>query len=62
MFSLPMSHQLILNLTRYKGVLQPHFNKSLAGELGILESTEKIAYRATFIVDPQGIVRWVSMT
>lgn len=36
-------------------------SKSLATELGILESEEKVAYRATFIVDPQGIVRWVSM-
>jgi peroxiredoxin (alkyl hydroperoxide reductase subunit C) len=35
-------------------------SKSLAEELGILEAEEKIAYRATFIVDPQGIVRWVS--
>lgn len=36
-------------------------SKSLAGELGILEAEEKIAYRATFIVDPHGIIRWVSM-
>jgi peroxiredoxin (alkyl hydroperoxide reductase subunit C) len=36
-------------------------SKSLAEELGILEANEKIAYRATFIVDPQGIVRWVSL-
>jgi peroxiredoxin (alkyl hydroperoxide reductase subunit C) len=36
-------------------------SKSLADELGILESEEKIAYRATFIVDPQGVVRWVSL-
>src|SRR3954470_24433873 len=36
-------------------------SKSLATELGILESEEKIAYRATFIVDPQGIIRWVSL-
>lgn len=36
-------------------------SKSLADDLGILESTEKIAYRATFIVDPHGIIRWVSM-
>ncbi|OLY90826.1 peroxiredoxin (alkyl hydroperoxide reductase subunit C) [Cnuella takakiae] len=36
-------------------------SKSLAEELGILEENEKVAYRATFIVDPQGIVRWVSM-
>jgi peroxiredoxin (alkyl hydroperoxide reductase subunit C) len=35
-------------------------SKSLAEDLGILESNEKIAYRVTYIVDPQGIVRWVS--
>lgn len=36
-------------------------SKSLAEELGILEANEKVALRATFIVDPQGIVRWVSV-
>jgi lipoyl-dependent peroxiredoxin subunit C len=36
-------------------------SKTLAEELGILQSDEKIAYRATFIVDPQGDVRWVSL-
>lgn len=36
-------------------------SKSLAEELGILEPNEKIAYRATFIVDPEGIVRWISV-
>ncbi len=36
-------------------------SKSLAEELGILEANEKIAYRATYIVDPQGIIRWVSV-
>jgi peroxiredoxin (alkyl hydroperoxide reductase subunit C) len=36
-------------------------SKSLAEELGILDIEEKIAYRATFIIDPQGIVRWVSV-
>jgi peroxiredoxin (alkyl hydroperoxide reductase subunit C) len=36
-------------------------SKSLAEELGILEQTEKVAYRATFIVDPEGIIRWVSV-
>jgi alkyl hydroperoxide reductase subunit AhpC len=36
-------------------------SKSLAEELGILEANEKIAYRATFIVDPQGIIRWVNV-
>lgn len=36
-------------------------SKSLAEDLGILEANEKVAYRATFIVDPQGIIRWVSV-
>ena len=36
-------------------------SKSLASELGILEQNEKVAYRATFIVDPQGIIRWVNV-
>ena len=35
-------------------------SKSLAEDLGILETSEKIAYRATFIVDPDGFIRWVS--
>jgi peroxiredoxin (alkyl hydroperoxide reductase subunit C) len=34
-------------------------SKSLAEELGILSEEEKIAYRATYIIDPEGIVRWV---
>lgn len=36
-------------------------SKSLAEELGILAGDEKVAYRATYIVDPEGIVRWVSI-
>lgn len=36
-------------------------SRSLAEDLGILEENEKVAYRATFIVDPQGIIRWVSL-
>ena len=36
-------------------------SKSLAEELGILDAEEKIAYRATYIIDPQGIIRWVSV-
>lgn len=36
-------------------------SKSLAEELGILEKEEKVAYRATFIVDPSGIIRWVNV-
>lgn len=33
-------------------------SKSLAESLGILTDDEKVAYRVTYIVDPQGIVRW----
>ena len=36
-------------------------SKSLAEELGILNEGERVAYRATYIIDPQGIVRWVSI-
>lgn len=36
-------------------------SKSLAEELGILTADEKVAYRATYIVDPEGIIRWVSL-
>jgi len=35
-------------------------SKSLGEELGILEAEEKIAYRVTFIVDPEGTIQWVS--
>lgn len=34
-------------------------SKSLAEDLGILVDGEKVAYRATFIVDPLGIIRWI---
>ncbi|MBC7793321.1 MAG: peroxiredoxin [Clostridia bacterium] len=33
----------------------------LARELGILHKTEGVALRATFIADPEGIIRWVSV-
>jgi alkyl hydroperoxide reductase subunit AhpC len=36
-------------------------SKSLAEELGILEANEKVAYRVTYIVDNQGIIRWVNV-
>jgi peroxiredoxin (alkyl hydroperoxide reductase subunit C) len=35
-------------------------SKSLSGELGILQP-EKVVYRATFIVDPEGIIQWVNV-
>lgn len=36
-------------------------SKSLAGELGILEGEQGVAYRVTYIVDPKGIIRHVSV-
>ncbi len=36
-------------------------SKSLSEELGILEQVEKIAYRATFIIDPEGTIQHVSV-
>jgi len=35
--------------------------KDLSDALGVLHATEKIPLRATYIVDPDGIVRWVSV-
>jgi len=35
-------------------------SKSLSEELGILQP-EKVAYRATYIVDPEGIIQWVNV-
>jgi len=36
-------------------------SKSLAEELGILEPNSKIAYRATYIIDPEGTIQHVSI-
>lgn len=36
-------------------------SKSLAEDFGILEAEEKIAYRATYIIDPTGKIRWVNV-
>ncbi|MFD1629708.1 peroxiredoxin [Pseudopedobacter beijingensis] len=36
-------------------------SKSLAEEMGVLDNDEKVAYRATFIVDPQGKIQWLSV-
>jgi alkyl hydroperoxide reductase subunit AhpC len=35
--------------------------KELSEALGVLHPTEKVPLRATYIVDPQGIIRWVSV-
>jgi lipoyl-dependent peroxiredoxin subunit C len=35
--------------------------KRLSGELGILTGADQVALRATFIVDPDGLVRWINV-
>ena len=35
--------------------------KELSEALGVLHNTDKVPLRATYIVDPDGIVRWVSV-
>jgi alkyl hydroperoxide reductase subunit AhpC len=35
--------------------------KELSESLGVLHPTEKVPLRATYIVDPDGIIRWVSV-
>ena len=35
--------------------------KELSEALGILHPTEKVPLRATYIVDPDGVIRWVSV-
>jgi len=35
--------------------------RELAAELGVLHKTDGVALRATFIVDPEGVIRWVSV-
>jgi alkyl hydroperoxide reductase subunit AhpC len=49
------------DLSKLKFPMLADTSKSLAEDLGILEANEKIAYRATFIVDPQGIIRWINV-
>ena len=36
-------------------------SKTLSRELGILTDGDEVCYRATFIVDPHGVIRWVSV-
>jgi peroxiredoxin (alkyl hydroperoxide reductase subunit C) len=36
-------------------------SKSLSEDLGILEANNKIAYRATYIIDPEGTIQHVSV-
>lgn len=48
-------------LNKIKHAMLADTSKSLSRELGILTEGEEVCYRATFIVDPQGIIRWVSV-
>jgi len=36
-------------------------SKSLSKKLGILEKENKVAYRATYIIDPEGVIQHVSI-
>jgi alkyl hydroperoxide reductase subunit AhpC len=36
-----------------------HINPTLANELGIIHKEGGVALRVTFVVDPQGVIRWV---
>jgi len=46
-----------------KGLKIPmvHVSPKFANELGIMHPTAGVALRATFIVDPEGVIRWVSV-
>jgi peroxiredoxin (alkyl hydroperoxide reductase subunit C) len=35
--------------------------RELSSQLGVLDKSEGVALRATFVVDPQGIIRFVSV-
>ncbi|MGE0711238.1 MAG: peroxiredoxin [Planctomycetota bacterium] len=37
------------------------YKRALAGALGIIHPEEGVALRATFLVDPGGVVRWVNV-
>jgi peroxiredoxin (alkyl hydroperoxide reductase subunit C) len=36
--------------------------RELAGELGVLDAEAGVAQRATYIVDPEGVIRFVYVT
>lgn len=38
------------------------FHKKVAGDYGVLIEDEGVALRATFIIDPEGIIKWASMS
>ena len=44
---------------RYPMVADPEFQ--LSRPLGILDEEKGMTFRATFIIDPEGIIRWISV-
>lgn len=38
------------------------FHKKVASDYGVLIEDEGVALRATFIIDPEGIIKWASMS
>jgi peroxiredoxin (alkyl hydroperoxide reductase subunit C) len=49
-------------LRRVSFPLLADIRRDLCGQLGILDENEGVSQRATFIVDPQGIIRFVYVT
>jgi peroxiredoxin (alkyl hydroperoxide reductase subunit C) len=49
------------NLKKLKFPMLADTSKSLAEELGILEEGNKVAYRTTYIIDPDGNIQHVSI-
>lgn len=49
------------NLRDLKFPMLADTSKSLSEELGILEPKNKVTYRATFIIDPEGVIQHVSV-
>ena len=37
------------------------YKKELSEQLGVLHPTDKVPLRATYIIDPEGIIRWLSV-
>jgi alkyl hydroperoxide reductase subunit AhpC len=50
------------NLQKLEFPLVADIRKDLSRALGILEENEEVARRATFLVDPNGIIRYVEVT
>ena len=49
------------DLKELKYPMLADYKKELAQALGVLHPTEQVPLRATFIVDPDGIIRWVQV-